>query len=96
MITLVREAAFIDPAVSDVATLLSGLRPQVDAFLLDHATPARRRLRALWHRALRRRPPMRLSARCRQAGCLEYPRLSAALTPCRVRNARKAQVEVTP
>src|SRR5215469_2970206 len=40
MITLVREIAFIDPAVSDVATLLAGLRPQVDAFLLDHATPA--------------------------------------------------------
>src|SRR5579862_3030464 len=34
------EVAFVDPAVPDLTALLAGLRPEVQAHLLDGATPA--------------------------------------------------------
>ena len=37
---VIREIAFIDPAVADVDTLIAGLRPEVFPIRLDAVTPA--------------------------------------------------------
>jgi len=42
--TRAREILFVDPGVSDIATLLSHLRPEVEAILLDPARPAARQM----------------------------------------------------
>ena len=44
--TFPRELLFIDPAVSDIATLLGHLRPEVEAILLDPVRPAARQIAA--------------------------------------------------
>src|SRR5262245_51954424 len=42
--TSTREIVFIDPAVSDVSTILAELRPGVEPLLLDYARPAARQI----------------------------------------------------
>src|SRR5215469_8540018 len=42
--TRAREILFVDPRVSDITTLLSRLRPEVEAILLDPARPAARQM----------------------------------------------------
>ena len=41
-----REILFVDPSVSDIDTILNGLRPGVEAIVLDPATPAARQIAA--------------------------------------------------
>src|SRR5271154_7625050 len=41
-----REILFVDPAIADLATISGNLRPGVEAFLLDSATPAARQIAA--------------------------------------------------
>src|SRR5208282_5151442 len=41
-----REILFVDPSVSDIDTILSGLRPGVEAIVLDAAQPAVRQIAA--------------------------------------------------
>ena len=41
-----REILFVDPSVSDIDTILNGLRPGVEAIVLDPATPAVRQIAA--------------------------------------------------
>lgn len=38
------EILFVDPAVSDIATILAGLRPEVEAIVLDSSRPAARQI----------------------------------------------------
>ena len=38
------EILFVDPSVSDIATILSGLRPEVEAIVLDSSRPAARQI----------------------------------------------------
>ena len=38
------EILFVDPAVSDIATILGGLRPEVEAIVLDSSRPAARQI----------------------------------------------------
>lgn len=40
------EILFIDPAVADIGTLLSGVRPEVEAIVLDAVRPAARQVAA--------------------------------------------------
>ena len=40
------EILFVDPAVSDIATILGGLRPEVEAIVLDSSRPAARQIAA--------------------------------------------------
>ena len=40
------EILFVDPAVSDIATILGGLRPEVQAIVLDSSRPAARQISA--------------------------------------------------
>ena len=40
------EILFVDPAVSDIATILGGLRPEVEAIVLDSSRPAARQISA--------------------------------------------------
>jgi hypothetical protein len=44
--TLPREILFLDPGVSDIETLLSHLRPEIEAILLDPVRPAARQMAA--------------------------------------------------
>ena len=41
---LASEIAFIDPAVDDIATILEGLRPEVEALILDREHPVSRQI----------------------------------------------------
>src|SRR5271165_1375751 len=38
------EILFVDPSVSDIATILGGLRPEVEAIVLDSSRPAARQI----------------------------------------------------
>src|SRR5271165_7368161 len=38
------EILFVDPSVSDIATILGGLRPEVEAIVLDSTRPAARQI----------------------------------------------------
>ena len=50
------EILFVDPAVSDIATILGGLRPEVEAIVLDSSRPAARQIaKALREQARPRR-----------------------------------------
>ena len=42
--TRTSELLFVDPSISDVAVILKGLRPQVEAIVLDRRRPAARQL----------------------------------------------------
>ena len=44
--TRLREILFVDPSVSDIDTILNGLRPGVEAIVLDPGTPAVRQIAA--------------------------------------------------
>ena len=43
------EVLFVDPAISDIPTILLGLRPEVEAILLDAKNPAARQMSAALH-----------------------------------------------
>ena len=44
--THVSEILFVDPSVDDVETILCGLRPGIEARVLDPTTPAARQIAA--------------------------------------------------
>jgi hypothetical protein len=48
------EIAFFDPAVSDIDTLIAGLRQNIEPYLLDHRTPALAQIATALHGRERR------------------------------------------
>jgi hypothetical protein len=45
----IKEIAFIDRSVRDLNTLMAGLRPEVEAILLDPSEPAARQMTTALH-----------------------------------------------